>query len=97
MVESEDPLLEGWYFVSAVVRGGDLNGRIATWQLPAFGPTATIDPVNTPNLSMPVNPVAVGLETGSILTLDPADYGVRDWADLDGFDMSQLCVKLDSA
>jgi hypothetical protein len=94
MVESRDQSLEAWYFVSAMVSGGDFDGRIATWQLPGFGPTAGVDPINTPNLSMAANSVAENLDIGSTLTLDPTEYGVDMWAELEGFHESQRCLDL---
>lgn len=95
MVESQDPTLEAWYFISAVVHGGDFDGSVATWQFPGFGPTAGIDLVNTPNLSVPANSVATSLDIGSVLSLEPTEYGVTNWAELEGFQVSQRCVERD--
>lgn len=97
MVESREGLLEAWYFISAMVRGGEFDGQIATWQLPGFGPTAGIDPVNTLNVSVPANSVAELLDIGSTLGLDPTDYGVSAWAELEGFDLSQRCLDLEKS
>jgi hypothetical protein len=97
MVESREASLEAWYFISAMVRGGEFDGQIATWQLPGFGPTAGIDPVNTLNVSVPANSVAELLDIGSTLGLDPTDYGVSAWAELEGFDLSQRCLDLEKS
>jgi hypothetical protein len=93
MVESTDQTLESWYFVSAIVRGGEFDGQVATWQIPGFN--GEIDPVNTPSLSIAAEVVSSSIYRGTqplLEELDPEDYGVSDWSELEGFDASRECL-----
>ncbi|HAX82298.1 MAG TPA: hypothetical protein DCY40_07020 [Actinobacteria bacterium] len=96
MVESTDPSLEAWYFISATVVGGPLDGQIATWEFPAFG--GTVDPVNTPHLSIPANEVAAAFDIGTdpvlLDNVHPEAYGFTSWSEVEGFELSQRCVGL---
>jgi hypothetical protein len=96
MVESTDSSLEAWYFISATVSGGPLDGEIATWQFPGFG--GTVDPVNTPRLSIPANEVAASLDIGTdaalLSNMHPETYGFTSWSEIEGFELSQRCIRL---
>ena len=89
MVKSRDANLESWYFMSATINTGRDAGAIATWAMPGFA--GGIDSVNTPNLAVPINDAATQLEFG-LISLDPTNYLVSDWIQLDGAHASQDCV-----
>jgi hypothetical protein len=93
MVRSLDPNLESWFFISATVQGGEFDGEIATWQLPGFN--SEVDPVNTPSLSIAAEEIASSIFHGTqaqLQGLEPADYGVQDWSEIEGFEASRLCL-----
>lgn len=91
MVLSRDASLESWYFTSARIVGGPFDGELASWAHPGFDGT-TVDTTNTPGLSVPINEAASSLGFG-MTSLDPTDYGVADWLQLDGALASQQCVQ----
>jgi hypothetical protein len=91
MVLSRDASLESWYFSSARIVGGGFDGELASWAHPGFDGTS-VDTTNTPNLSVPINEAASSLGFG-MTSLDPTDYGVTDWLQLDGALDSQQCVQ----
>lgn len=90
MVLSRVANLESWYFISARVVGGPFNGQLASWALPGFD-GISVDTTNTPNLAVPINEAATYLGFG-MTTLNPVNYGVDDWLQLDGALASQRCV-----
>ena len=91
MVLSRDAHLESWYFMSARIVGGAFDGELATWAHPGFD-GANVDTSNTANLSVPINQAATSLGLG-MTSLNPVDYGVDDWLQLDGALASQRCVQ----
>lgn len=91
LVASNSPHLDSWYFISTLVLEGPTDGQIATWAIPAFNPAGAVDIVNTPGLSIPANEVSLSLNFGT-RRVQPGDYGVDDWMDLDGAGESQQCV-----
>lgn len=90
MVRSRDANLESWYFISALVDGGQFDSAVASWAVPGFE-ERSVDSVNTPNLSIPINETAAFLGFGMTREL-PTDYGVDDWFQLDGARASQACL-----
>lgn len=95
MVESRDSNLESWFFISAMVEGGGFDGQIATWQFPGFD--GEVDPVNTPSLSIAAEEVSAAIYGGTQPLLDdlePETYGVKEWSDIEGFDISRQCLDL---
>lgn len=96
MVESRDPNLESWFFISATVEGGGYDGEVATWQFPGF--SGQVDSVNTPSLSIAAEDISAAIYKGTqrlLEDLDPKDYGVNEWSDLEGFDISRQCLDLE--
>jgi len=91
MVLSRDASLESWYFTSARIVGGPIDGELASWALPGFDNRTPISTINTPNLSVPINQAADSLGFG--MALEPTDYGVDDWLQLDGARTSQTCAQ----
>ena len=91
MVPSRDASLESWYFTSARIAGGPLDGDVVSWGLPGFDGTS-VDNTNTPNLAVPIGEAASSLGFG-MTSLDPNNYGVADWLQLDGALASQACVR----
>jgi hypothetical protein len=93
MLLSRDPLLESWYFISARIVGGPEDGQVATWAFPKLDPTERTQlPANMAQLAVPANQAAASLGFG-MTTLNPTDYGVADWMQLDGALASQQCLK----
>lgn len=92
MVLSRDATLDSWYFMSARVVGGPFDGQLASWAHPGFH--GSVDTTNTPNLAVPINESASYLGFG-MTSLDPANYGVDDWLQLDGALASQRCVQME--
>jgi hypothetical protein len=91
MVLSRVANLESWYFISARIEGGPFDGQLASWALPGFD-GIHVDTTNTPNLAVPINEAATYLGFG-MTTLDPINYGVNDWLQLDGALASQRCAQ----
>jgi hypothetical protein len=91
MILSRDANLNSWYFMTARIEGGSFDGELATWAYPGFD-GRTVDPTNTPNLVLPANDGATSLGLG-MTTLDPTNYGVGNWLQLDGATASQHCLQ----
>jgi hypothetical protein len=93
MVKSRDPNLESWFFITATVQGGEFDGEIATWHLPGFN--GEVDPVNTPSLSIASEEIAASIYRGTqphLQDLDPNNYGVQEWSEIEGFEASRRCA-----
>ena len=88
-VLSLDPGLESWLFLSAKVSDGPHHGEIATWAVPGF--SFAPEPLQIGWL-LPANDVAAAIEPGISNPLQPENYGISDWLELDGAKESQSCA-----
>lgn len=81
MAPVQTPDFNSWWFISALVAGGDFDNGVATWGLPVFA-----------GALFPANAVAEGVSFGDG-RITPEDFGLENWLDLGGAVASQRCVE----